>query len=199
VTDIPSMHKEHAPKSAVVFIVTCSTSKAEQKEMGLAVEDPSGDEIQRLMREAGHRIAGRALIPDRIGLLRATVRKALKSDADAIIITGGTGIAPSDVTIEDARIRRTVSKNQLRKDRLSCHDDSSHGGCGRWKSGILSTGVSRRRRNRCQQTDNPRIGARAFDRETGKSLAGLSFPPRLRRPRLSGLSFHLLSSRGLLS
>ena len=99
-TDIPSMHKEHAPKSAVVFIVTCSTSKAEQKEMGLAVEDPSGDEIQRLMREAGHRIAGRALIPDRIGLLRATVRKALKSDADAIIITGGTGIAPSDVTIE---------------------------------------------------------------------------------------------------
>jgi len=94
------MHKEHAPKSAVVFIVTCSTSKAEQKEMGLAVEDPSGDEIQRLMREAGHRIAGRALIPDRIGLLRATVRKALKSDADAIIITGGTGIAPSDVTIE---------------------------------------------------------------------------------------------------
>lgn len=99
-TDIPSMHKEHAPKSAVVFIVTCSTSKAEQKERGLAVEDPSGDEIQRLMREAGHRIVGRALIPDRIGLLRATVRKALKSDADAIIITGGTGIAPSDVTIE---------------------------------------------------------------------------------------------------
>jgi molybdenum cofactor biosynthesis protein B len=94
------MHKEHAPKSAVVFIVTCSTSKAEQKERGLAVEDPSGDEIQRLMREAGHRIVGRALIPDRIGLLRATVRKALKSDADAIIITGGTGIAPSDVTIE---------------------------------------------------------------------------------------------------
>jgi len=99
-TDIPSMHKEHAPKSAAVFIVTCSTSKAKQKEKGLPVEDPSGDEIERLMREAGHIIAGRALIPDQIGLLRATVRKALKSDTDAIIITGGTGIAPSDVTVE---------------------------------------------------------------------------------------------------
>jgi molybdenum cofactor biosynthesis protein B len=99
-TDIPSMHKEHAPKSAVVFIVTCSTSKAEQKKRGVSVEDPSGDEIEKLMREAGHRVAGRALIPDRMGLLRTTVGKALKSDTDAIIITGGTGIAPSDVTVE---------------------------------------------------------------------------------------------------
>lgn len=94
------MHKEQAPKSAVVFIVTCSTSKAEQKKRGLPVEDPSGDEIERLMREAGHRITGRALIPDSITLLRTTVRKALRSDADAVIITGGTGIAPSDVTVE---------------------------------------------------------------------------------------------------
>jgi len=32
--------------------------------------------------------------------LRRTIRKALKSEAEAVIITGGTGIAPSDVTIE---------------------------------------------------------------------------------------------------
>jgi len=99
-TDIPSMHREHAPRSAAIFIVTCSTSKAEQKKRGVPVEDPSGDEIEKLMREAGHRVAGRALIPDRIGVLRTAVRKALRSDADAIIITGGTGIAPSDVTVE---------------------------------------------------------------------------------------------------
>jgi len=98
--DVPSKHKEHARKSAAVFILTCSTSKAEEKRKGLPVEDPSGDIIERLMREAGHRITGRALIPDKIELLRTTVRKALKSDAEAIIITGGTGIAPSDVTIE---------------------------------------------------------------------------------------------------
>lgn len=98
--DVPSKHKEHAQKSATVFILTCSTSKAEEQRKGLPVEDPSGDIIERLMREAGHRIAGRTLIPDRIELLRTSVRKALKSDAEAIIITGGTGIAPSDVTIE---------------------------------------------------------------------------------------------------
>jgi molybdenum cofactor biosynthesis protein B len=98
--DVPSMHKEHARKSAEVFILTCSSSKAEQKRKGLPVEDPSGDIIEKLMREAGHRIAGRTLIPDKIGLLRTTVRQALKSEVEAIIITGGTGIAPSDVTNE---------------------------------------------------------------------------------------------------
>ena len=97
---IPSIHKAHAQKSADVFIVTCSTSKAEQKTRGLPVDDPSGDDIEKLMREAGHRVTGRALIPDRVGLLRRTIRKALKSEAEAVIITGGTGIAPSDVTIE---------------------------------------------------------------------------------------------------
>lgn len=99
-TDVPSKHKEHARKSAAVFVLTCSTSKAEEKRKGLPVDDPSGDIIEKLMHEAGHRITGRALIPDKIELLRTTVRKALKSDAEAIIITGGTGIAPSDVTIE---------------------------------------------------------------------------------------------------
>ncbi len=98
--DVPSKHKEHARKSAAVFVLTCSTSKAQEGKKGLPVEDPSGDIIERLMREAGHSITGRALIPDKIELVRATVRKALKSDAEAIVITGGTGIAPSDVTIE---------------------------------------------------------------------------------------------------
>jgi molybdenum cofactor biosynthesis protein B len=100
VTDVPSIHKEHSQKSAAVFIVTCSTSRAEQKSKGLPVEDPSGDIIEKLMREAGHRVTGRALVPDKLVLLRSTLRQALKSDADAVIITGGTGIAPSDVTVE---------------------------------------------------------------------------------------------------
>jgi molybdenum cofactor biosynthesis protein B len=100
VMDIPSTHKEHSRKSAAVFIVTCSTSRAEQKRKGLPVEDPSGDIIERLICEAGHRVTGRALVPDRPVLLRNTLRRALKSEAEAIIITGGTGIAPSDLTVE---------------------------------------------------------------------------------------------------
>jgi len=98
--DVPSLHKEHAPRSASIFIVTCSTSKSEQKRKGLAVEDPSGDQIERLMREAGHTVSGRVLIPDSVVLLRRTLKRALRSSADTIVITGGTGVTPSDVTIE---------------------------------------------------------------------------------------------------
>lgn len=98
--DIPSLHKEYAPRSTSVFIITCSTSKAGQKRRGLPVEDPSGDKIESLMREAGHAILGRSLIPDRVALIRTTVKRAMRSGADAIVITGGTGIAPSDVTVE---------------------------------------------------------------------------------------------------
>lgn len=98
--DVPSLHKEHAIKSASVFIVTCSTSKAEQKSKGLPVEDPSGDQIERLMQEAGHRVSGRVLIPDHVQLLRSAVRKAMRSGVDAVIVTGGTGIAPTDITVE---------------------------------------------------------------------------------------------------
>jgi len=98
--NVPSLHKEGALKTASIFIVTCSTSKAEQKGKGLPVDDPSGDKIEELARRAGHRIIGRALIPDRMGFLRTTVRNALRTDADAVIVTGGTGIAPSDVTVE---------------------------------------------------------------------------------------------------
>jgi molybdenum cofactor biosynthesis protein B len=97
---VPSIHKAHAQKTASVFIVTCSTSKAEQKGKGVPIDDPSGDKIEELVRQAGHRITGRALIPDRMSFLRTTVRNALRTDADVIIITGGTGIAPSDVTVE---------------------------------------------------------------------------------------------------
>jgi molybdenum cofactor biosynthesis protein B len=98
--DIPSMHREQGSKSAAVFVLTCSTSRAEAKRKGLPVEDPSGDTIEKLIREAGHRVTGRVLIPDNIALLRTAIRQAMKSDADVIIVTGGTGISPSDVTIE---------------------------------------------------------------------------------------------------
>ena len=89
---------------------------------GLPVEDPSGDIIKKLIREAGHRVTGRKLILDKIGLLRTTVRQVLKSEADAIIVS-------SDARKGAARIWRDISKDQLRHDWVSRNDatgDSRH-------------------------------------------------------------------------
>jgi molybdenum cofactor biosynthesis protein B len=68
---------------------------------GEQVKDVSGDLIESLLNDAGHIIAFRKLIPDKKALIERGVRQVLaSSDVDAVVFCGGTGIAPSDITIE---------------------------------------------------------------------------------------------------
>jgi len=97
-------HKSAAPKKLNVSIVTCSTSKYDEKKLEKPVEDVSGDLIERIVKEAGHEISGRLLISDSEAMIKQVVREAsISPQVDAIIMTGGTGIAPRDVTIEAVR------------------------------------------------------------------------------------------------
>jgi molybdenum cofactor biosynthesis protein B len=68
------------------------------------VDDPSGDLIVKLLEKDGHKIVYKVLIPDDKGLIEQKMSEVLGlSEVDAIITCGGTGIAPSDVTIEIVR------------------------------------------------------------------------------------------------
>jgi molybdenum cofactor biosynthesis protein B len=68
------------------------------------VDDPSGDLIVELLKKAEQRIVDKSLVPDDRGLIGQKMSEALGlSEVDAIITCGGTGIAPSDVTIETVR------------------------------------------------------------------------------------------------
>jgi molybdenum cofactor biosynthesis protein B len=90
-----------APKRLGIFIATCSTSKFEQFRAGDRPDDKSGDVIEALVLQAGHQVKGRRLISDSKSMIRKLVQKALQSEGvDALIITGGTGLSPRDVTIE---------------------------------------------------------------------------------------------------
>jgi molybdenum cofactor biosynthesis protein B len=63
--------------------------------------DRSGQIIQALLTEAGHRVADYRIVPDepdRIADLCQTL--AQRADVDAIVLTGGTGIAPRDTTYD---------------------------------------------------------------------------------------------------
>jgi molybdenum cofactor biosynthesis protein B len=98
---VPELHKSSAPKSVGVYIITCSTSKFNELKSGLKPNDASGDIIQRLAVEAGNTIEGRSLISDSKVMIVRTLRKALKATkVDAVVITGGTGMSPTDVTPE---------------------------------------------------------------------------------------------------
>jgi molybdenum cofactor biosynthesis protein B len=92
--DSVAEHRRKSELSLGVAVITLSTSRS----LGT---DKSGDVIQQLLEEKGHNVTLRKVIPDNRNLLRATLRKlAGQKNVDAIITTGGTGLAPSDVTVE---------------------------------------------------------------------------------------------------
>ena len=91
---------EHRKKSHIragVAVITLSSSRSLDT-------DKSGDIIQQLLETNGHRVHFRRLIPDSRNVLRATLRELVREkEVHAIITTGGTGLAPTDVTIEAVR------------------------------------------------------------------------------------------------
>jgi molybdenum cofactor biosynthesis protein B len=97
-------HKAEAPKQLGFAIIVVSTSRFEALKLMKHVEDSSGDLIVQLLEKAGHKIVYKVLIPDDRGLIGQKMSEALgMKEVDAIITCGGTGITPSDVTIETVR------------------------------------------------------------------------------------------------
>lgn len=94
-------HKADAPKSLNFAIIVCSSSRYRKLQSEKPVEDPSGDWIAQALQEHGHKVAFRTVVPDDRSLIGRSLRRALRSrGVDAIITCGGTGIGPTDVTVE---------------------------------------------------------------------------------------------------
>lgn len=92
--DSVAEHREKSERNAGVAVITLSMSRSLDT-------DKSGDVIQSLLEANGHQVLVRKLIPDSRNVLRATLRELTRQkNVQAIITTGGTGLAPMDVTIE---------------------------------------------------------------------------------------------------
>ena len=66
--------------------------------------DTSGDTIADWVEACGFRLAARALVPDDTGeIVRQLVAWCDDDAADLVLTTGGTGLAPRDVTPEATR------------------------------------------------------------------------------------------------
>jgi molybdenum cofactor synthesis domain-containing protein len=77
-------------------VITVSTSRY----AGSGNADSSGDLIASRLEMLPGRIVHRALVPDDVEAIRTALAQL---DADLVVITGGTGIAPTDVTPEAVR------------------------------------------------------------------------------------------------
>ena len=99
----PEIHKKDAKKSFSFALITISTSRYEKygdSALPEEAEDLSGKAMQDLLEAAGHKVAFYRLVSDEKTSIVEAVFAALGSSTDIIITSGGTGLAPKDLTIE---------------------------------------------------------------------------------------------------
>ena len=80
-------------------VLTVSTSRAAS-----GGHDASGERLEQFAREIGGEIVAREIVPDDRPLIEERLRHFSDVDACALVLTtGGTGVAPNDLTPEATR------------------------------------------------------------------------------------------------
>jgi molybdenum cofactor biosynthesis protein B len=87
-------HKESAPETVRVAILTISDTRTPETDTG-------GDVAEGLLRDAGQEVVERRIVRDEVSGIRNNLIDLLaKSDVDAVLTTGGTGVSARDTTYE---------------------------------------------------------------------------------------------------
>lgn len=87
-------HLSQAANSVGCAIVTVSDSRTPET-------DGSGWAIRELVLASGHAVLSYGIVPDDRDPIRQRVKELSgQPDCDVVLVTGGTGFAPRDVTVE---------------------------------------------------------------------------------------------------
>jgi molybdenum cofactor biosynthesis protein B len=90
-------HKDAAPGALDVAVLTVSTTRGPEADL-------SGHWIQKRAGREGHRVVDYRIVPDEASTIEAAVRDVIRAHRPhALLVNGGTGISPADVTIEAVR------------------------------------------------------------------------------------------------
>lgn len=85
-------HRRAAPPSVPTIVVTVSDTRTLETDDGGAL-------VAELLEGAGHRVVRREIVKDEPAAIGAAVRRGLEDgETRALILTGGTGVAPRDLT-----------------------------------------------------------------------------------------------------
>ncbi len=86
-------HKGASARKVACAVVTISDTRTPES-------DDSGARVRALLEEAGHVVVSTQIIPDDREGIVACARQLASAAADAVVMTGGTGISPRDNTYE---------------------------------------------------------------------------------------------------
>jgi molybdenum cofactor biosynthesis protein B len=86
-------HDTHPRPPARAAVVTVSDTRTRDT-------DASGRAIAEALRAAGHEITAHDLVRDEAPAIAAAVERHVRGGVPAVIVTGGTGISPRDVTVD---------------------------------------------------------------------------------------------------
>lgn len=90
-------HKATSPRHLSIGILSVSTTRT-------LAEDKSGHWISKHSKKEGHHVVCHRVIPDDAAIIAETISEILREHSPhALLLTGGTGISPKDVTIEAVR------------------------------------------------------------------------------------------------
>jgi molybdenum cofactor biosynthesis protein B len=85
-------HRAESPAQISFAVITVSDTRSAETDRG-------GDFLVRAVEGAGHRVGWRTLVRDEAAeIARAAKEASARPDVDLVLLTGGTGIAPRDVT-----------------------------------------------------------------------------------------------------
>ena len=94
----PSSRHHHHRKDAVESVATAVITVSDTRTLDT---DKGGALVAELLAGAGNAVASRSIVKDEPGAIRQALEGALGADdVRAVILTGGTGVAPRDVTPE---------------------------------------------------------------------------------------------------
>ena len=88
-------HFRGAPSRFRFAVVTVSDTRSEESDRG-------GEHLADLAQSAGHAVTSRRLVRDEPAAVSEAIAQGLAGEADAVLVTGGTGVSPRDVTFEAA-------------------------------------------------------------------------------------------------
>ncbi|MGH0029725.1 MAG: MogA/MoaB family molybdenum cofactor biosynthesis protein [Myxococcota bacterium] len=92
----PSSSSHHHRKDAVAAVATLVVTVSDTR---TPETDSGGQRVADLLAAAGHPVVAREIVKDDPAAIAAALRGALaRDDVRSVVLTGGTGVAPRDVT-----------------------------------------------------------------------------------------------------